>query len=422
MSEEILLSVYSELIKGASIQRLIDIMCVHLGNPIALCDCNLNPIAYSQDGTIDDFVWTCVTTEDRDLHYEFEEFGKETGTLYKVRNSRVPVLIENPRLVHRYLNISIYHRNNNIGNVILLEYYRNFAESDQELFERFSQILAFSMAKIVPAYDNPLSHASLVMEQLLSGVRVSQKDVSRYLFKQKSGNIYTVVVLKRNPKQVSHRPLSLERDILQQKYPSQRITIYKDTLVMLFQIPQSHGKTNIDWNKFAQMADKMNLLVGISNPFNEITELSLYYDEALNAINCGEQYISGRICYFWQDVSFLYLLSIVQQDGYLPKFCHPAFTTLVEYDSQNNTKWLRTLYYYLYFNGDINTAANAMGINRNSMYYRINKIHEIVGPCFQNSNFISQMKLSMNIYIFLEGESFFQKQEIPPELRTVTFF
>lgn len=420
MKKEILLSVYEELIKGSSIQRLVDIMRAHLGNPLALCDCNLNPIACSRESGIDDFIWTCVTSEDRALHYEFEQFGKQAGILNKVRYSDGSVLIENEKLKHRYLNMSVFNRDAEIGNVVLLEYNREFSGEDRALFEQFSRILAFALHKIVPTYtQNP--NATLIMEHLLNGVHVSKNDISRYLSVSKNGNCYTIVVLKQDRRQERHRSLALEQNILRQKYP-QKMAIHKNTLVVLFQAPQRYGKPIIDWDKLVQTAKGMNFLVGVSHPFHEITELSLYYDQAVNAINYGELHAGAKDCYFWEDVSFCYLLSIAQRDGDLMKFYHPAFSELVMYDLKNGTKWLRTLYYYLYFNSDINAAASVMHINRNSMYYRINKIQEIVGPIFQERNFNAQMKLSMNIFLFQEGEAFFTKQEIPPEFRTISFF
>ena len=51
--DAVLLSLYNALVSGASVQKLIDIMRMHIGNPVALCDSNLKPIAYSKEHGID---------------------------------------------------------------------------------------------------------------------------------------------------------------------------------------------------------------------------------------------------------------------------------------------------------------------------------------------------------------------------------
>lgn len=419
--DAVLLSIYNALVNGASVQKMVDIMRVHIGNPIAVCNCNLKPIAYSRESGIDDMIWTYVTSEDEKLHYEFEDFGMQAGLPHKVNSSRKPVIIDDNRLSHRYMNGALFYNNSVIGNVVLLEYFRDFTEDDQYLLGRFARILSFFEGRMEFEHMQA-PNAELVMMQLLNGARVARKTVSRYLFKEKDLCGYTVVVMKSLNGRIQHRPLFIEHRMVMAEYPMQKATIYNHALVMLFQVPLHNGVAKIDWDKLTRTADNMNLICGVSKPFKEIMDFNLYYDQAKTAVVYGERYAKESRCYFYQDISFLCLLDAASQAGNLSRFCHPAFTALLEYDLKNGTKWIRSLYYYLYFNCDINAAANAMGINRNSMYYRVNKIQEIVGQAFQSPNFVSQMKLSINILIFLDGEPFFDMHEIPPEYRTASFF
>jgi hypothetical protein len=418
----ILLAVYNALIGGASIQNLVNIVREYFGNPIAVCNCNLETIAYSQESNIDDKVWASVISEDEYTHFEFENLGNKVGLVNKVNSSNNPVIIQNDIFDRRYMNCAIFENSRVLGNMVLIEYYRAFNDNDYYLMDEFCHVLAYYLInKDFKYVQDP--NAELIMVRLLNGDYVSPMSVFRYLFQPKESAGYVVVVMDIPGKRILHRSLSLELRMLILEYPEEKAAIYNETLVLLFQTDMHHGSVNINWDKLKRISDKMDLICGISKPFNDIMELRFFYEQAKNAIIYGEHFKKKNQCYFYQDISLLHLLNIANQSsGSLIQFCDPALIAILEYDEIYNTKWFRTLYVYLNFNCDISKAADALNINRNSMYYRINKIQEIIGPGFRNHNFLFQMKLSISILYFLKGEAFYEIYDIPEEFRMESLF
>ena len=117
---QLLITVYSELINGASIQKLVNIVRENVGNPIAVCNCNLEIVAFSKEGDIDDIVWNSVTSTDEQIHLDFEKIGNDIGLVHKVNSSRSPVIIENEMFDHRYMNCAIFKNNKVLGNIVII--------------------------------------------------------------------------------------------------------------------------------------------------------------------------------------------------------------------------------------------------------------------------------------------------------------
>ena len=60
-------------------------------------------------------------------------------------------------------------------------------------------------------------------------------------------------------------------------------------------------------------------------------------------------------------------------------FCHPAVIKLLNEDNANNTDFLQTLKYYLYFIKAPAKAAEALCIHKNTLFYRVNTIKQLTG-------------------------------------------
>lgn len=85
----------------------------------------------------------------------------------------------------------------------------------------------------------------------------------------------------------------------------------------------------------------------------------------------------GKI-YDGADFAMPYLLAEMQKTV-LPEICHPALHILQEYDRLHHTDFYDTLYYYLKNERSPLSTAREMGLHRNSLAYRINRLPELTG-------------------------------------------
>ena len=73
------------------------------------------------------------------------------------------------------------------------------------------------------------------------------------------------------------------------------------------------------------------------------------------------------------------LLSMVSDRQLLAEFEEEYLKPLEDYDAAHDSEYVRTLEYYLKYNGSIRQVADAMFIHRNTISYRMNHIREILG-------------------------------------------
>lgn len=85
----------------------------------------------------------------------------------------------------------------------------------------------------------------------------------------------------------------------------------------------------------------------------------------------------GRI-YSGTDYAMSYLIAEMQ-NTVLPEICHPALHILREYDRLHHTDFYDTLYYYLKNERSPLATAREMGLHRNSLAYRLNRLPELTG-------------------------------------------
>ena len=76
-------------------------------------------------------------------------------------------------------------------------------------------------------------------------------------------------------------------------------------------------------------------------------------------------------------------------------FLHPGILEMEKYDRQNNTQYLETLKVWLRHRMDYSAAAKALNLHRNSLYYRMERIHELFGIELDDMNTDIQLYLSL---------------------------
>lgn len=122
--------------------------------------------------------------------------------------------------------------------------------------------------------------------------------------------------------------------------------------------------------------------VGISSLHNKVTEISLSFEESLQAIN--------NIPHHELITSYLHQLplEILKNNVNEPstKICKALIYPLIKYDNDNNTELLATLRIYIRSGFNSSTAAKIMYLHRNTMLKRLNKIKELLSIDFSNMN------------------------------------
>ncbi|WP_026695872.1 sugar diacid recognition domain-containing protein [Peribacillus kribbensis] len=104
--------------------------------------------------------------------------------------------------------------------------------------------------------------------------------------------------------------------------------------------------------------------------------ISQSYQEAAATLKVGKKLDPGKSMYFYQDYKLAVFLARAHELG-ISENLAPYFQKLQKQDKKGELA--ETLSAYIEENGDVNGAAGRLFIHRNTLRYRLEKIHELTG-------------------------------------------
>ena len=142
--------------------------------------------------------------------------------------------------------------------------------------------------------------------------------------------------------------------------------------------------------------EKYHLIAGISNMYHDLRLTCKHYHQAKKASSLAIEYQDEILNYF-SDIAPKELLHFVARQEDLLPFCVPELLDLLQYDKENNTDLVTTLYIYLDTFGKASLSAQMLFIHKNTLLYRISKIKEILHCDLEKGEDIYKLMMSLRI-------------------------
>jgi len=152
-----------------------------------------------------------------------------------------------------------------------------------------------------------------------------------------------------------------------------------------------------------QLAQREEIIIGISWPFSDINQFKSHFHQAVAAVKYSQYLEKTCSVISYTDVSYYDLLQNYSGQIPLENFCHPALKVLRKYDDKNNTELYVTLRTYLECNKNLQATAKSLFIHRNSLAYRIARIKELTGIDLDNINLINSLLDSFRIEHYISS-------------------
>ncbi len=154
-------------------------------------------------------------------------------------------------------------------------------------------------------------------------------------------------------------------------------TVYRDKLVTLcgsLSSADAYTEEELSFLKRTAVHLKSIGRSGLSLPFEDLMDVSRYYQEAKLAVRSSQQ----ELCLFSElMLPAMYQAMCHKTDPEI--FILPVIHTMEQYDLQNNTEYLNTLIVYLRCFQQKDQTADTLHIHRNSLSYRLGKIRDLFG-------------------------------------------
>lgn len=135
--------------------------------------------------------------------------------------------------------------------------------------------------------------------------------------------------------------------------------------------------------------------IGIGNTVNDITAIAESYENAQKALKNRE----NHLIYSYEKMGNLAKLTAEINNPMVFKYCYQdTVGKLAEYDEMHNSNLCQTLRTYLAEDSNIGKASKRLAIHRNTMVYRINKIHDILGFAIDDKKASLELRIAFYCY------------------------
>ena len=146
--------------------------------------------------------------------------------------------------------------------------------------------------------------------------------------------------------------------------------------------------------------EKMSVSMGISSTSKGFKNVQFCYEEALKALSLRPLFDTATI--FYEELGAFQLLLYLQEQGLLASYVAQHLGPILEEDARKNSDLFKTLKVYLESNGSKKSVADELHIVRQSLYYRLEKMKELLGEDYMCTHNRLTLQLAIQAYELLK--------------------
>lgn len=199
------------------------------------------------------------------------------------------------------------------------------------------------------------------------------------------------------------RPLSLRNQL--RTMLNNKIYIYNQYYIVLLDSAWDETITLETFPELNDFLNKNNLSAGLSYGFSDIVNLGNAFQQTLVALaSCSEKCSHPENPSFvrYEDIIFSHFFALARNAGLpLISFCHPVMERILDYDKQNHTEYLLTLAAFILKGQNLQSAANALYIHKNTMYNRLLKMRDLFMMNLDDPDLQIKLYISVLIYSYI---------------------
>jgi hypothetical protein len=396
---------YENMISGKGLEKMAEAAQGIFNNPVILLDRSFRVLAFSDcrqnpaSGIWKDIL-DCGCFPEQYIH-EFSENPKFSDSVFIKCE---PVILQDKQSPHRYLLCRIQNNGNYIGFAALLETNRPFTDTDLHLFKILIKIVAYEF-KSNPALRDPKRQKyEQFIAEILDGDLTQQQIQDR--FAQIKLNLkkfkFVYVFSFYQEKSVKSEQLEYMCDRIEMIAQNGKCSIYNEKIVMLLSADSSVALPASVHDALRAYVKNNGMICGISNHFTNLTELPKAYRQSQAVIHLGKRLQRQEYMLLYWTFSCLDMIESLHDKNNLLDYCNPTLLGILDYDAENKTAYSKTLRHYIDNGKNPNQTALELGVHRNTVDYRINRIKELFDVDFENPQLVFSFELSYRIFYFID--------------------
>jgi len=284
-------------------------------------------------------------------------------------------ILKSPAYNGMVLHSNVWLNEKRVCEIIVLENSIPFSCSDMELMDIFTGFVELHVSINRSRY---ISGSDLVatFTSLLDNKSVAPLELLNINNQTGWGVDDELAVAVTNTTSGSDTPLlAVFRDKIKSSISESVTFIYNKKVVSIINITKAGGYISIS-RQVNKLISSESLHCGLSFEFTGIERILDFYNLALLACSIADKLDKKFLDMY--SAAHIRITERIHLISDLQDLIHPDLLRLDRLDPQRTSHYLETLYAYLICGGNYTDTANYLGLHRNSLIYRMNRIQSII--------------------------------------------
>lgn len=177
---------------------------------------------------------------------------------------------------------------------------------------------------------------------------------------------------------------------------------YGEYCIAFFNYSAVDSFTDASYPELMSFLSKNHLCAGLSNAFFDLSGIKNAFAQSIAAVSLHHHYRPQACIAHYSGVFVSHLLQIAASQGAdLLSLCSPIVLHIMDFDKQNGTFYLETLYAYISNNLSIQKTADVLFLHRNTAYLRIKYLKDYFKIDFEDFRTLFKLHNSFMIMCYL---------------------
>ncbi len=379
-------------------QTLISCATELIGNPVILFDMNERIVA-SSNVEVDDEHFT-----------ELQHGNQAPGIMVKnphwVRTirklyTREQAAIEEFKGLHM-LTRGLRVNGVAVGHLHSTSYFRPFTQDDLTIVDLIAPRLALELYQFLCLDSAQRTELDTFLHYLLAGHTLSQAsvDLKTHLLGWQPGKVLYVLC-------INLLASSMDLHTIASALlcgPDDRYTSYENHAVLI--LSRAKPMTEDEFAQIEPYFSTLSAFCGMSHAFSSLCDLAEHYEQAKASCDIGSRVFSERYLFRYDDcLPWVFIRKQAQTEDVL-RYVLPGLVELAAEDRRTGSGLLHTLWLYLNHDRSIKAVADELGIHKNTVTFRLNKITDTLGLKLIDKD-LRRLLHSVSIMEYVDREQFF---------------
>ncbi|MDR2503630.1 MAG: helix-turn-helix domain-containing protein [Deltaproteobacteria bacterium] len=361
-----------------SLAQMLDLAAETVVNPIIVLDSNYRILASSQSIVPNDQIWREKIAKGYISHEHISAFIAMNNDVRQAAQSETPFIAGCTASPLQLCVVNMHSGEHTVGYLLCLEDASALTKHSLSFLHRFSLMVSRMLDMLYQKNAYTDAEQGNVLTDYFYGRVPDKRSFDNRLAQTivRNSREYLVAIYDTEHYNVhDYYSEELKTHILQ-SFSRSIPVIYDNDLVVLIDTGEDKNILQIYQGRAQGFLHEHHIRVGFSDTFTEAYTLDEHRRQAKKAL-LFSRLQSNRLYAVYDEYKAYDLLMRAKTGNGLEGFTSNECKPIIEYDAANNTEYLKTAFFYIYYMKNLKQVADALFVHKNTVSYRINKIKEL---------------------------------------------